>query len=172
MAFVRLLEHVLGWSKLTDLTSIQTSSTRVPSKQLLMPNLISRGRSTLADLGHSMLESSTKPALSQISSTPPVSSNTGDHAAQLTCFRCRVEAMERCLPQYVNKYPFHLVCVCLSLTISANVLFAEYHNTGDGSKTNQRASFSTVLTSSNVASYSISAILGSGYTSWVDSNYA
>jgi pectinesterase len=66
---------------------------------------------------------------------------------------------------------FQLFNSWLSLTISGNVLFAEYGNTGDGSKTSQRASFSTVLTSSSVAAYSISAILGSGYTSWVDSNY-
>ncbi|KIM83640.1 carbohydrate esterase family 8 protein [Piloderma croceum F 1598] len=55
---------------------------------------------------------------------------------------------------------------------TADVLFAEYGNTGAGSTISQRASFSTMLTSSSVAKYSISAILGSGYTAWVDSNYS
>ncbi|KIM90510.1 carbohydrate esterase family 8 protein [Piloderma croceum F 1598] len=53
---------------------------------------------------------------------------------------------------------------------TANVLFAEFGNTGDGSNTSQR-NFSTTLTSASVAKYSISAILGSGYNAWVDPNY-
>jgi len=54
---------------------------------------------------------------------------------------------------------------------TASVTFAEYVNTGPGSSTSQRARFSTQLSSSTAAKYSISAVLGSGYTTWVDSNY-
>jgi len=54
---------------------------------------------------------------------------------------------------------------------TSGVTFAEYGNTGAGSSTSQRARFSTQLTSSTSSKYSISAVLGSGYTTWVDSNY-
>ncbi|KAJ6624381.1 pectinesterase [Mycena sp. CBHHK59/15] len=51
---------------------------------------------------------------------------------------------------------------------TADVLFAEYDSTGAGAS-GTRASFSTKLTSN--AGYTISSILGSSYTSWVDTSY-
>ncbi|KAF7985845.1 hypothetical protein HWV62_532 [Athelia sp. TMB] len=54
---------------------------------------------------------------------------------------------------------------------TADVLFAEYENSGAGATTSGRASFSKQLTSTTVASYSIASILGSGYASWVDADY-
>ncbi|KZP16277.1 carbohydrate esterase family 8 protein [Athelia psychrophila] len=53
----------------------------------------------------------------------------------------------------------------------ADITFAEYNNTGAGSVTSQRVSFSEVLSSSEATSYSISKILGTSYTSWVDADY-
>jgi pectinesterase len=51
-------------------------------------------------------------------------------------------------------------------TRTDNTYFGEYSNSGDGS-TGTRASFGRKLTSA----VSISTVLGSGYTSWVDSTY-
>jgi pectinesterase len=42
-------------------------------------------------------------------------------------------------------------------------------NTGDGKATTSRAKFSTQL--SSVSSYTLSKILGSTYTDWVDTKY-
>jgi pectinesterase len=47
-----------------------------------------------------------------------------------------------------------------------NVLFGEFGNSGDGSK-GSRASFSKKLSSA----VSISTVLGSDYTTWVDTSY-
>lgn len=45
----------------------------------------------------------------------------------------------------------------------AHVLLAEYANTGDGSATTDRVSWSTQLTATSVESYTIDKILGSDY---------
>ncbi|KAF8881892.1 pectinesterase [Infundibulicybe gibba] len=52
-----------------------------------------------------------------------------------------------------------------------NILFAEYNTTGSGVSGVSRASFSTVLSASQAAAYSISSAVGSDYASWVDAAY-
>ncbi|KAL8292671.1 hypothetical protein RQP46_001283 [Phenoliferia psychrophenolica] len=55
---------------------------------------------------------------------------------------------------------------------TADVLFAEYQNSGDGSSDSARASFSKQLTSTSVEAYTISKILGSDYLDWIDTSYS
>ena len=48
---------------------------------------------------------------------------------------------------------------------------ADYNTTGSGAMGASRASFATVLSESQAASYSISSAVGSDYTNWVDCSY-
>ncbi|KAF8158033.1 pectinesterase [Crassisporium funariophilum] len=52
---------------------------------------------------------------------------------------------------------------------TSNILFAEYNTTGISAS--GRPSFSTVLSASQAAAYSISSAVGSDYASWVDAAY-
>lgn len=52
-----------------------------------------------------------------------------------------------------------------------HILFAEYNTTGSGVSGASRASFATLLSASQAASYSISSAVGSDYASWVDAEY-
>ncbi|GAA6029071.1 hypothetical protein JCM8097_001579 [Rhodosporidiobolus ruineniae] len=52
-----------------------------------------------------------------------------------------------------------------------HILFGEYQNSGAGAWSSSRASFATQLSSTDNAKYSISAVLGSDYKSWVDASY-
>ncbi|KAL8293510.1 hypothetical protein RQP46_000211 [Phenoliferia psychrophenolica] len=54
---------------------------------------------------------------------------------------------------------------------TADVILAEYENTGAGATTTSRVKWSKQLTSSTVSSYSMSKILGSTYADWIDSSY-
>ncbi|KAK4695646.1 pectinesterase, partial [Phenoliferia sp. Uapishka_3] len=54
---------------------------------------------------------------------------------------------------------------------TSGVTFAEYSNSGVGSSTTSRATFATQLTSTTVASYTLSKILGTDYADWVDTSY-
>lgn len=48
---------------------------------------------------------------------------------------------------------------------------ADYNTTGSGVVGVSRASFATVLSASQAASYSISSAVGSDYATWVDPSY-
>ena len=52
-----------------------------------------------------------------------------------------------------------------------DILFAEYDSTGPGVEDADRPSFVTILTASEAAAYTISNVLGSDYTDWVDTSY-
>ncbi|KAF9475417.1 pectin lyase-like protein [Pholiota conissans] len=52
-----------------------------------------------------------------------------------------------------------------------DVFFADFNTTGSGVTGVSRASFSTLLSSSQAASYSIASAVGSDFASWVDSAY-
>ncbi|TDL20821.1 pectin lyase-like protein [Rickenella mellea] len=52
-----------------------------------------------------------------------------------------------------------------------HVTFAEYNSTGSGVAGVSRPSFSTLLTSSQAAQYTIASAIGSDYISWVDASY-
>lgn len=52
-----------------------------------------------------------------------------------------------------------------------NVFFADFNTTGSGVKGAHRAKFSTLLTASQAAQYSISSAVGYDYSSWVDTSY-
>ena len=52
-----------------------------------------------------------------------------------------------------------------------HILFAEYNSTGPGVSGVSRPSFSTILSSSEAAEYTISSTVGSDYASWVDASY-
>lgn len=52
-----------------------------------------------------------------------------------------------------------------------HVTFADYNSTGSGVFDANRPAFATELTASEAAAYTISAVLGSGYASWVDVTY-
>jgi hypothetical protein len=146
-------------------------STLVLSKRLMMPKATSHIRSTWVGLGPSTLRPSSRIALCQISLIPLVSNNTALFILQQTSVFCRMGAMEHLRTKHVSLMIVITFLVAdFSLATRADVLFAEYGNTGDGSNTSQRQ-FSTALTSASVAKYSISAILGSGYEAWVDPNY-
>lgn len=54
---------------------------------------------------------------------------------------------------------------------TADSYLADYETSGSGADGLDRASFAKELTSSEAADYSISDVLGSSYTSWVDSDY-
>jgi hypothetical protein len=73
-----------------------------------------------------MLESSTKAALSQISSTLPVSNNATSHSftAQLKHFPCRMETMELGLAQYVNLKGHFNCLIADSHSLSAPTFFS------------------------------------------------
>ncbi|KIP05701.1 carbohydrate esterase family 8 protein [Phlebiopsis gigantea 11061_1 CR5-6] len=52
-----------------------------------------------------------------------------------------------------------------------NILFAEYNSTGSGVSGASRPSFSTILTSTEAADYTIATVVGSDWASWVDTTY-
>lgn len=52
-----------------------------------------------------------------------------------------------------------------------HITFADYNSTGPGVTGVTRASFATQLTASEAAAYSISAVLGSNYATWVDTTF-
>ncbi|KAF8189316.1 pectinesterase [Pholiota molesta] len=52
-----------------------------------------------------------------------------------------------------------------------DVFLADFNTTGSGVVGASRASFSTLLTASQAASYSITSAVGSDYATWVDSTY-
>jgi pectinesterase len=52
-----------------------------------------------------------------------------------------------------------------------HVVYGEYHNTGPGSHTSQRANFTTLLTSTQRREYGIAEVLGSDWREWVDGAY-
>ena len=54
---------------------------------------------------------------------------------------------------------------------TGHVTFGEYRNFGPGAETAQRANFSSVLTPSQAAQYTIQKVLGSDWAKWVDKLY-
>ena len=51
------------------------------------------------------------------------------------------------------------------------VFLADFNTTGSGVTGVSRANFSTLLSATQAASYSIASAVGSDYTSWVDAAY-
>jgi pectinesterase len=52
-----------------------------------------------------------------------------------------------------------------------DVFLTDFNTTGGGAVGASRASFSTLLTASQAASYSIASAVGSDFATWVDSTY-